>query len=109
MGFTYNITFVVEQQRERELTDYLRKELIPVLFGEESPASEPMLRKVVETGGEKPDAEHGLSIALSADFPTEETAHLWNDHILIPALGEFHLKFGVNALFFVTLLENLTI
>ena len=107
--FTYNITFVVSQEREDELLKYIREELLQKLFNPESPARNPELRKVVETGGEKPGPEHGLSIALAATFPKEETAHLWNDNILLPSLGNFHPKFGPEALFFVTLLENLSI
>ena len=107
--YTYNITFVVAPDKERELLTYIREELVSLLFNPETPASNPELKKLVEAGGEKPDADHGLSIALAATFPTEETAHMWNDHILIPALGNFHLKFGTHALFFVTLLQNLTI
>ena len=107
--FTYNITFVVSPFRESELLKYIRQELLSALFNSESPARNPELKKLVEAGGEKPDEEHGLSIALAASFPSEETAHLWNDHILIPALGDFHLKFGENAFFFVSLLENLSI
>ncbi|MCH5233880.1 MAG: DUF4286 family protein [Muribaculaceae bacterium] len=105
--FSYNVTFVVEPSKESELLDYINNELRPKLFNEESPARNPQLKKVVEAGGEKPDADHGLSIALSADFQSEEEAHLWNDHILIPALGDFHSHFGQYALFFVTLLEIL--
>ena len=105
--FTYNITFVVEAAREEELLRYIREELLTKLFNPESPARNAELKKVVEAGGEKPGPEHGLSVALAATFPTEETAHLWNDHILIPALGDFHEEFGENSLFFVTLLENL--
>ena len=107
--FTYNITFVVSPDKEDELLSYLRTSLIPRLFNPQSPAKSPELKKLVEAGGEKPDKDHGLSIALSAVFQTEETAGIWNDRILIPALGDFHLKFGEHALFFVTLLENLTI
>ena len=107
--YTCNITFVVASEREEELLIYIRKELVPKLFNPESPARNPELKKLVEAGGEKPGPDHGLSIALAAAFPSEETAHLWNDHILIPALGEFHSKFGDQALFFVTLLENIEI
>ena len=107
--YTYNITFIVSPQREDQLLDYIRQELIGALFNPESPARNPELKKVVEAGGEKPGPEHGLSIALSATFPSEETAQLWNDHILVPALGDFHLNFGQDALFFITLLENLNI
>ena len=107
--FTYNITFVVAPEKEQELTEYLRKSLIPEIFNNSSPAREPQLRKVVEAGGEKPGPDHGLSIALSANLPSEEAAHLWIDHILIPALVDFHLKFGEHALFFVTLLENIPV
>ena len=107
--YTYNITFVVSPEREKELLDYIRETLLFRLFNAESPARNPELKKVIEAGGEKTGPEHGLSIALAATFPSEETAHLWNDHILIPALGDFPLKFGQETLFFVTLLENLSI
>ena len=105
--YSYNVTFVMEPSREKELLDYINGELRDKLFNAESPAMSPHLKKVVEAGGEKPGPDHGLSLALSADFETEEKAHLWNDHVLVPALGDFHLKFGQHALFFVTLLENL--
>ena len=107
--FTYNITFVVTPSEEKELLDYLRNNLIPIVFNPESPARNPEMKKVVEAGGERPGPEHGLSIALAASFDSEESAHLWNDHILLPALGDFHIKFGERALFFITLLENLTV
>ncbi|MCH5226140.1 MAG: DUF4286 family protein [Muribaculaceae bacterium] len=104
---TYNVTFVISQSREEELLKFIRSELLEALFNPESPARNPMLRKVVETGGEKPGPDHGLSIALSASFDSEENAHLWNDRILLPALGQFSSRFGNQALFFVTLLEDL--
>ena len=109
MTYTYNITFVVSPDKEKELLDYIRTQLLYKLFNSESPAAEPQLKKVTEAGGEKPGPDHGLSIALSALLPSEEEAILWNDHILLPALGDFHIKFGNQALFFVTLLENLPI
>ena len=107
--YTYNVTFVVAPDDEKELLEYIRATLLPILFNEESPAKNPALKKVVEAGGEKPGPDHGLSIALSGDFESEETAHLWNDHILIPALGGFHRRFGQHSVFFVTLLENLDV
>ena len=105
--YIYNVTFIIEQAQEEGLLDYIKKDLLSKLFNPESPAKNPELRKVVEVGGVKPDKDHGLSIALAATFDTEETAHLWHDHILIPALGDFPVKFGPDALFFVTLLENI--
>ena len=105
--YAYNITFVVDPSKENEIIRYINDDLRPKLFGPESPASNPELKKVVEAGGEKPGPDHGLSLALSASFETEESAHLWNDHILLPVLGDFHLKFGQHALFFITLLEIL--
>lgn len=107
--FIYNITFVVDPDQETHLLEYFRKYLIPKLFSNESPAKNPELKKVMETGGERLGKEHGLSIALSASFETEELAHLWNDHLFIPALSDFPVQFGSHSLFFVTLLESLTI
>lgn len=107
--YTYNVTFVVAPDKEKELLEYIRTEVVKKVFNPESPARNPELKKIVEAGGEKPGPEHGISIALAATFDSEETAHLWNDHILLPALGEFNLKFGQHALFFITLLENLDI
>ncbi|MCH5235933.1 MAG: DUF4286 family protein [Muribaculaceae bacterium] len=107
--YTYNITFVVAPEKEPELLAYLREELILKIFNKDSGATKPELKKVVETGGEKPGPEHGLSIALAANLPSEEAAHHWNDHTLLPELNNFHLKFKDQALFFVTLLENLYI
>ena len=107
MTYTYNITFVIAPSDEQKLLAWIRTEALPALFNPESPARNAALRKVVEAGGEKPGPEHGLSIALHAEFESESLAREWNDRILIPALGSFHSQFGRNALFFVTLLENL--
>lgn len=107
--FTFNITFVVAPEKEEELLQYLRKSLIPSICNDLSPAKNPELKKLIEASGEKPGADHALSIALALSLSDIETAHQWNEKILIPALGDFHEKFGENALFFVTLLENLTV
>lgn len=103
---TYNITFIVEPSQEDKLIKYLKEDLIPeiITFPE---ISSPSIRKVIEAGGEKPSEDHGLSIALSIDLPSEEKAHLWHDHTLLPNLNNFQNKFGNQALFFITLLENL--
>lgn len=107
--YTYNTTFVVAPDKEAELLQYIRREILSKLFNEDSPAKNPDLKKIIEAGGEKRGPEHGVSIALAASFPSEETAHLWNDHFLLPALQSFHTKFGDQAVFFVTLLEHLYI
>ena len=107
--YIYNTTFVVAPELETELLEYLRNNLIPILFGDNSRAMNPELRKVVEAGGEKPGPEHGVSIALGASFFSEESAYFWHDKILMPALEGFHEKFGDQALFFITLLENLSV
>ena len=107
MGYTYNVTFVIAPADEQRLLGWIRGKALPMLFNEESPARNAALRKVVEAGGEKPGADHGVSIALHAEFENERLAKDWNDRVLIPALGNFHEEFGNNAIFFVTLLENL--
>lgn len=107
--YTCNITFVVSPDKENELLNYIRGTLIPVLFSEDTPARSPELKKLIEAGGEIPGEDHGLSIALSGVLPTEETAHLWHDHTLLPALSDFYQQFGTHALYFVTLLLNLSL
>lgn len=108
MSYTCNITFVTSHDREGTLLGYLRGTLIPLLFNPESPALNPTIKKVVETGGEKVTAEHGLSIALSAELPSEEDARFWTENILNPALADFGEIFGEQGLFFITLLENIS-
>ena len=108
MGYTYNITFVISPEKEGELKNYLRNDLWHRLFHENIKTFDPTLKKVVEIGGEKPDSEHGVSIALSVCFESEIAAHEWHDKILMPILEDFHLKFGKDGLFFITLLENLS-
>lgn len=105
--FAYNITFIVSPEEENLLIDYIRRKLVPLLFSPESPGHNPELKKIVEAGGEKPSPEHGSSLALSGNFDTEEHALLWNDQFLIPALEDFHIKFGERVLFFITLLATL--
>ena len=105
--FTYNVTFVVSPAQEKSLINYLKQEVIPEIVSPELPELNIELKKVVEAGGVKPGPEHGLSIAMSASFDTEEIAHLWHDHTLIPCLDEFQKKFGDQSIFFITLLEKI--
>ena len=105
--YIYNITFVTSHDKEYELLDYLKKYLLPLLFNPQSPAANPELRKVVEIASEKPDADHGVSIALSVSFASEVSAHSWHDTSLLPALEEFNQRFGSRALYFLTLLQSL--
>lgn len=107
--FTYNITFIVAPELEAELLNFIRKDLVPKILGEDLASHRVSLKKLMEYGGEKPGVDEGLSIALAVDFPSEESAHLWNDHILLPALGGFTEKFETRGVFFITLLENLSI
>ena len=107
--YTYNITFVVSTEREAELLAYIKNCLLEKLFFSGSPAENPALKRVVETAGEKPDPEHGISLALSASFSSEEKAHIWHDNFLSSSLEDFHNVFGNEAFFFITLLENLPI
>ena len=105
--YTYNITFVVEPAKEAELLNYLKNDLIPKVVNPESPAAGVSVKMLVEIGGEKPDEDHGLSVAVSVEFKNEEEAHLWHDHILMPFLENFHKSLGNNSIFFITLLQNL--
>ena len=107
--FVYNITFVVSPETETELIDYIVKNLVPALLKPDSKASDPRLKRLVEAGGEKTGPDHGTSLALSIEFPSEKDAHTCFNRIIVPALGDFHKKFGEHALFFVTLLENIKI
>lgn len=107
MSHTYNATFVTSPDKEKELLKYLTEYLLPEVTRDEFSHLSPSLKKVVEAGGEKPGPEEGLSIALAVDFPNEERAHLWHDHILLPVLEDFHRRFGDQALFFITLLKHL--
>lgn len=107
MKFTYNITFVTDSRQEQTVVDYLRQTAVPALFNDASPARNLELRKVVETGGEKPDPQQGSSIALAASFLTEAEAREWEQSFLAPALCDFQNNFQNKAFFFVTLLENL--
>lgn len=105
--FTYNITFVTSPDMEEKMVVYLKNTFLPQVINSRSEARHPELKKIVEAGGEKPDPEHGVSVALSATFPSKEAAHKWHDDILLPALGEFHSAFGTHAVFFITLLEKI--
>ena len=106
--YSYNITFIVEPQNENELIAYIRG-LLRQLFSADSKAFNPELRKVVEAGGEKIGYGGPLSIALAASFNSEDEAYRWHDHILLPALDNFNLKFGKDAVFFISLLEHIVV
>lgn len=109
MDFICNITFVVAPEAEERFLDWARGTLVPSLFNNESPAMNPALRKVVEAGGEKPGKDHGVSIALHAEFATEAEVRKWHDIFLSPALGTFVTTFGQDSVFFITLLKALPI
>ena len=106
-GFIYNITFVTSADRECAVMDYLVSVVMPHVFPHDASVKFDGIRKVVEAGGEKVSDGDGVSIALSAFIDTLNQAHTWHDEILIPALDDFNQAFGDNALFFITLLENL--
>lgn len=107
MAYIYNITFVAAPSQEVDFMKWLRSEALPKLFNAESPAREPRIQTVIEAGGEKPGPDHGISVALQAQFYSEQEAHAWNDNILPGALAGFHKQFGPHAAFFVTLLQTL--
>ncbi|MDE6578123.1 MAG: DUF4286 family protein [Muribaculaceae bacterium] len=101
----YNITFVIHPSGENEFLEWMRGEALAALFNPQSVARNPRLQTVVEAGGERPSAEHGLSIALQSEFVNEEEAHEWHDNTLPPVLGSFTRKFGPHSAFFTTLLS----
>ena len=107
MQYTYNITFIVSPAKESEFIEFLSEEFIPTVCRPESKAMNPEMKKVVESGGEKVDTEHGVSIAFSVSFPDEEQARKWYDYTLGDALMYVNEKFGEEALFFITMLRNL--
>ena len=107
MSVIINITFLINPLNEEKILSWVRASMLPMLFNPESPARNCALRKVIEVGGEVPSPEHGLSIALQAEFENQEEVRKWNSTFLESALGDYHLNFGPESLFFVTLLENL--
>lgn len=107
MRYTYNITFVVDPSQEAKLMDFFKTTLIPKIFRPESKGSNLALCRVAEVGGEKPDPDHGLSIALALEFGSEKEAHQWHDDMLVPALETFTKAFSNEGVFFITLLEKL--
>ena len=106
MKYSYNITFVVAPQEEARLLHYLHGQLIPELEKGENAPQNPDLKKVIEIGGEKPDPEHGLSVALSVGFDSEEKARTWYADVLLAALTSFHEEFGDQGMYFITMLEH---
>ena len=109
MPYTYNITFAASPEIEGKMLDYLRKILIPAVNASDYGTVNPQLKKVVEIGGEKPGTEEGVSIAFAAEFSNEEQAHLWHDFTLMPELDNFPSYFGDSALYFITLLESISL
>lgn len=105
--WTCNVTFVCDREKEGLLVTYLRNELIPSVFQGNHCDCPFSLKKIVEIGGEDLPADHGLSVALSADFLTREIAHQWLDDLFYPAMESFQDIFGREAVYFVTLLERI--
>lgn len=103
--FTYNITFVMTPQEEGAFTYWLRQ-VASTGNSELKDAENLRLQKVVRIGGEKPDADHGLSMALQSDFTSETAAEEWGEIVIPKLTGDFMAKFGPNAAFFTTLLET---
>ena len=107
MPYIYNVTFVVPPEREPDLLDWLQTEVPPLLFNPFSPAMNGEIRKVIEINGETPAPENGSNIALQATFETENNAHEWFSDFLPNSLNDFRNKFGDQAAFFITLLEEI--
>lgn len=109
MKYIYNITFVCAPHREKNLLEYLKQEFLPEVTADGYSDLNLQLRKVVEVGGEKPEPDHGVSIALSAEFDCKANGLKWHDSVLTKALADFQNKFRQEALYFITLLEDLSI
>lgn len=107
MNYIFNTTFVISREIEEDFLAWARTSLLPKLFNDESPARNAGLRKVLEAGGETPAEDHGVSIAVHAEFIERDDAYRWHDIFLASALGDFTMKFGKDNLYFTTLLEIL--
>ncbi|MCH5229648.1 MAG: DUF4286 family protein [Muribaculaceae bacterium] len=105
--FTYNITFIVAPDKEQELIDYLKTDILPKVTDPNVSNNNISIKKLIEAGGEKPTPDHGLSIAMAMDFLSEDNAVLWHDNVLLPALQDFNCRFGKEAIFFITLLQKI--
>lgn len=110
MNYTYNVTFVIHPDKENEFVDWLRSAGLELMFPAKAGIiGEPSVRKVVETGGEKPAPDHGLSIAVQSHFNSEMDVHKWQDNILPGALRSFHQRFAPECAFFTTLLQSVPV
>lgn len=107
MSYFYNITFITAKERKDNLIEYLKTVFIDKICNDNSPAKNPDMRIVIETGGEAVPEDHGVSIAVGILIEKSEDVYRWQSEILSPALSEFSLKFGEEAVFFTTLMENL--
>lgn len=107
--FTFNITFVVASEAQNDLIAFIRNDVWDSVFCQGSLAFNPELKKLIRVNGELPDKEHGCSVALSAHFNSIEEANDWDNKFLRKALNDFNNKFGNEALYFTTLLEELTL
>ncbi len=103
--YIYNVTFIIAPDARVRVLEWLRSTAVPMLFGEGSQGRNPRLQTVSEAGGEAPDPEQGLSLALQGEFSAEEEAKAWAMETLPPVLDDFLMKFGPEALYFPTLLE----
>lgn len=107
MDYIYNITFIIPHEREKDFLEWMRSSAMVAIRKGEIKAEHVSLRMVVETGGERPGPEHGVSVALQCAFPGEEEAHAWHDRVLPCILGEFHSEYAPHAAFFITLLQSI--
>ena len=105
--YILNITFIMHPEQRDNFLAWMRSEALPLLFNPHSLAANPRLQTVIEVGGQAPDPEHGLSIALQTDFQSLDDAHAWMNDNFAPVAGKFTLKFGQEALYFQTMLETL--
>lgn len=104
--YIYNITFVMEHAARARFVGWIKATALPALCGEADSTISPRLMEVEEVGGEKPGADHGLSMALHLELPSEAEAHAWHDGKLVAVLSDFYKEFGPQAVFFVTLLKT---
>lgn len=104
MNYTYNITFVSLVPLEERLMSYLGKELLPAVCSQNIECHK--IRKVIEVAGEEVGPDHGLSLAISFDFPDKDSAREWYENKFQPATQSLHELFGEEVVYFPTLLQN---
>lgn len=103
----HNASFMIEREREPELTDWLRAEIGSIAFGDSKAPADPKLSAMREAGGVDYRKAEAQTVAFQVMFRTIEEARSWSKTVFADIAARFEEKFAPQALVFTSIFELL--